>query len=84
MFCTQSVLRVVTGTVKDNEAYYGDYDYSVATASKLVSNVSNNVHYTHSLAFQRENAFKYICWVIIDSLAESLFIHKHDVYPSSK
>jgi hypothetical protein len=61
-----------------------DYGYSVTTASKLVFNVSNNVHYTHSLAFQQENAFKYICWVIVDRLAESLSIHKRDVYPSSK
>jgi hypothetical protein len=61
-----------------------DYEYSVAKASELDSDISNNVHYTHSLAFQRGSVFTYICWAITDSLAEWLCIHKHDVYTSSK
>jgi len=49
-----------------------DYEHSVAKASELDSDVSNNVQYTHSLALQRESVVTYICWAITDRLAQSL------------
>jgi hypothetical protein len=56
----------------------------VAKASVLDSDVSNNVQYTRSVVLQRGSVVTYIYWAITDRLAESLYLHRHDVYPSSK
>lgn len=49
IFCTQSVLHAVTGSVKTTKRIKEiDYEYSVAKASELDSDVGKNAQYTHS------------------------------------